>query len=226
MYKYLYFLGNTITSTINDQALTSSNNTIDHVKLNAMTEKFQKQQNKNTNNFNNNITKLSMLAVSGQSVHTLSYNCHNDNDQSIAIHRLSRWLEMRRTAFTTSIYHMLGLQMPKLRKKGQPNSTRDPSHSSKTNMNLDLLLDYKSYVSAVGEHDPVKHNKVTIEKNSKIPNNRTKPIDNNDTDDKKTKSTQFKKDVHDSFIERLVRNGKQQRRIGEINHNTFLPFQI
>lgn len=183
----------------------------------ADNKKYQKQRNKNT--FNNKITKLLMLTVTGQSVHTLSYNFHNDNDQSIAIHRLSRWLEWRQTAFVSYIYQMMGLKTTQ--SHGQLGGTRTHIHSSRINNNLDLLLDYKSYVSALGEHDSVKHNKVTIEKNSRLPNNRTKQIDNNDIDDKKTKSIQFDKDIHDNYIEQLVRNSKQQRRIGEINHYTF-----
>lgn len=214
MCNCLYFLGNSNTLTIIDQTINASYNTTDHIKQNVMDEnkKYQKQRNKNS--FSNKITKLLMLSVSGQSVHTLSYNCHNDNDQSIAIHRLSRWLEWRQTAFTSSIYHMMGLKTSQ--SCGKFGGTRIHSHSSRINNNLDLLLDFKSYVSAVGEHDTVKNNKVTIEKNSRQPNNRTKPIDNNETDDKKTKSIQFEKDVHDLCIEQLVRNSKQQRRIGKI----------
>lgn len=84
------------------------------------------------------------------------------------------------------------------------------NYNEKINNNLDLLLNYKSYVAAANEHK--LYDKVVIEKSSRL-SSRTKSID--DTDDKKYKSLHYEKDDHDLFIEQLVRNSKQQRRIGE-----------
>lgn len=189
-----------------------SSNSFDSVKQNAVTsaKKYQKHQNVNT--VSNKINKFVMLTITGQSVHTLSYNCHNnDDDQSIAIHRLSRWLEWRRTAFTAYIYHMMGLKNSLI--SSQFGSTKSNTQTSRIKNNLDLLLDYKSYSSAVEEQESFE--RVTFEKHSKF-SKRTK-LRENDTDDKKNKSFQYNKDVHDFYIEQLVRNSKQQRRLGKIN---------
>lgn len=168
----------------------------------------QKQQIIDTNK----ITKLLFLAVSGESVETLSYNCHNNSDHLIATNHLSRWLELRRHTITSYSYNMLGLKSSQLYNKFD-----NTENSTIINNNQDLLLDYKSYVTAVGEYE--SSNTVALGKNSR-PNSHTKLIDN-DTEDKKNKSLRFNKDSQDSFIERKVKNTKQQRRTGEIIiHNT------
>lgn len=186
-----------------------NSNSFDSMKQNAVTSIKNKHQNMNT--AVNKINKLLLLTVSGQSVHTLSYNCHNnDDDQSIAIHRLSRWLEWRRTAFTSYIYHMMGLKNSLI--SSQFGSTKINTHTSRIKNNLDLLLDYKSYSTAVEEQESFE--RVTFEKHSRL-SKRTKPREN-DSEDKKNKSLQYNKDVHDFYIEQLVRNSKQQRRLGKI----------
>lgn len=190
-----------------------NSNSFDSIKQNAVTSinKYQKHQNMNT--AGNKINKLLLLTVSGQSVHTLSYNCHNnDDDQSVAIHRLSRWLEWRHTAFTAYIYHMMGLKNSLI--SSQFGSTKINTHTSRIKNNLDLLLDYKSYSTAVEEQESFE--RVTFEKHSRF-SKRTKPRET-DLDDKKSKSLQYHKDVHDFYIEQLVRNSKQQRRLGEIDN--------
>lgn len=169
----------------------------------------QKLQTKNT--FINKSNKLLLLCVSGQSVHTLSYNFRKNDDQPKAIYRLSRWMEWRYNALTSSVYNMMGL------KNSQINSILNTDNNNKKiSNNLDLLLDYKSYVTAVNEYE--LYDKVSIEKISRL-SSRTKSID--DTDDKKYKLLQYEKDDQDLFIEQLVRNSKQQRRIGKsLNLNT------
>lgn len=188
-----------------------NSNSFDSTKQNVVTS-TKKYKNQNMNTASNKINKLLLLTVSGQSVHSLSYNCHNnDDDQSIAVHRLTRWLEWRRTAFTAYIYQMIGLTNSLI--SSQFGSTKMNTHTSRIKNNLDLLLDYKSYSTAVEELESFE--KVTFEKHSKF-SKRTKPREN-DSDDKKNKSLQYNKDVHDFYIEQLVRNSKQQRRLGEIN---------
>lgn len=165
---------------------------------------YKKKHTKNI--FSNKSSKLLLLCISGQSVHTLSYNFRKNDDQPVAIHRLSQWLEWRRNTFTLSIYDMMGL------KNSQINDIFNNTGNKITGLsnNLDLLLDYKGYVTTVSEHE--LYDKVAIEKSSRL-NTRTKSID--DPDDKKYKSMQYEKDEQDLFIEQLVRNSKQQRRIGD-----------
>jgi len=188
-----------------------NNDTDENVKQNTVSDCKKLQNPQKINTCDDKITKLFLLAVSGQSVHALSYNCHKNEDQPIAIKRLSRWLEWRSIAFTSSIYHMIGLRNPKI--YGRFGSTQIKSLSSRINNNLDLLLDYKNYVAIVEEHE--SHEKIFVEKNFRINNRSIKPLDN-DTEDKKNKPLNYKKDVRDLCIERLVRNSKQQRRTGEI----------
>lgn len=203
---YLYIIGDSTVFIENDQSInlvTLNNCTNDNIlKPNIATDgkKYQKQQIMDTNK----VTKLLLLAVSGESVHTLSYNCHN-TDQTIAINRLCRWLEWRSKVTTSSIYNMLGLRNSQLYGSfGNPEI-----HSSKVN-NQDLLLDYKNYVTADEEYE--SYNKITIGKINRLTSH-IKSIDT-DTDDKKNKSLQFNKDSHDTFIEQLVKTTKQQRRTG------------
>lgn len=167
---------------------------------------------------NSKITKLFLLAVSGQSVHTLSYNCHNNNEQPAAIHHLSHWLELRRATFELSIYRMMGLKNALTYDK--ISCVRVNKLLPKTKNNPDMLLDYTSYVAIVGDHE--SHNKInndklsqTSSRNNSYKSNLSKSI-NNAADDKKIKSKSSKKDVHDFYIEQLVRNSKKQRRIGKI----------
>lgn len=208
---YLYFtVNNSIeTLTTDDQPLILINDTDENTiqKTVSDNKKHQKPQKISTCE---KITKLFLLAVSGQSVHALSYNCHKNEDQPIAIQRLSRWLEWRNIAFTSSIYHMIGLRNSKI--YGQFGNSQINCHSSRINNNLELLLDYKNYVAIVGEHE--SYEKIFIEKNFRL-NNRgsTKPLDN-DMEDKKNKPLNYTKDIQDSYIERLVRNNKQRRRTG------------
>lgn len=216
---YLYFTVNIETLTTDDQSMTLINDTDENIIQNTVSDnsKHQKPQKINTCE---KITKLFLLAVSGESVHALSYNCHKNEDQPIAIQRLSRWLEWRSIAFTSSIYHMIGLRNPKI--YGQFGSPEIISHSSRINNNLELLLDYKNYVAVVGEHESFE--KIFFEKNFRI-NNRgsIKPLDN-DTEDKKNKPLNYTKDVQDSYIERLVRNSKQRRRTGRFIYLMYLSF--
>jgi len=73
-----------------------------------------------------------------------------------------------------------------------------------------MLLDYKSYAAAIGEHN--LYDRFNIEKNNRlIGRNKS----NDDTDVKRNKSVQYEKDVQDLFLEKLVKNTKQQRRLGE-----------
>lgn len=203
---YLYFIGDS-TTIKNDQSfnLVTLNTSTNNIKQNIVTDgkKYQKQQIMDTNK----VTKLLLLAVSGESVHTLSYNCHNNTDQHIAINRLCRWLEWRSKIITSSSYNMMGLKNSQV--YGQFVNAEFNGYSLKIN-NQDLLLDYKSYVTTDGEYE--SGNKITIGKISRSTSH-TKSIDN-DTDDKKNKSLQFNKDSHDLFIERLVKTTKQQRRTG------------
>jgi len=115
---------------------------------------------------------------------------------------------------------MIGLRNSKI--YSQFGSTQIKNHSSRINNNLELLLDYKNYVSIVGEYE--SYEKIFIEKNFRI-NNRgsTKPIDN-DTEEKKNKPLNYKKDIQDSYIERLVRNSKQRRRTGRFISLMYLLF--
>lgn len=199
--------------------MTLINDTDENVIQNTVSDskKYQKPQKISTCE---KISKLFLLAVSGQSVHALSYNCHKKEDQPIAIQHLSSWLEWRSIAFTSSIYHMIGLRNSKI--YGQFGSTQIKSHSSRINNNLELLLDYKNYVSIVGEYE--SYEKIFLEKNFRI-NNRgsTKPLDN-DTEDKKSKPLNYTKDIQDSYIERLVRNSKQRRRTGRFIYLMCLAF--
>lgn len=189
--------------------MTLNNDGDENVIQNTVTDtnKYQKPQKVNTCE---KISKLFLLAISGQSVHSLSYSCHKNEDQPIAIQRLSRWLEWRNIAFTSTIYHMIGLRNSKI--YGQFGSTQIKNQSSKINNNLDLLLDYKTYAAVVGEHET--YEKIFVEKNFRINNRGSKPLDN-DIEDKKNKPLNYKKDVLDSYIERLVRNSKQRRRTGK-----------
>lgn len=216
----LYFTDNIETSITDDQPITLNNDGDENVIQNTVdtnksdTNKYQKPQKVNTCE---KISKLFLLAVSGQSVHALSYSCHKNEDQPIAIQCLSRWLEWRNIVFTSSIYHMIGLRNSKIYR--QFGSTQIKSQSSKINNNLDLLLDYKNYAAVVGEH--VSHEKIFVEKNFRINNRGSKPLDN-DTEDKKNKPLNYKKDVLDSYIERLVRNSKQKRRTGKVKIIVYL----
>jgi len=214
---YLYFTVNIETLTTDDQPMTLINDTDENIIQNTVSDNTKHQKPKKISTCEK-ITKLFLLAVSGQSVHALSYNCHKNEDQPIAIQRLSRWLEWRSIAFTSSIYNMIGLRNSKI--YGQFGSPEIISHSSRINSNLELLLDYKNYVAAVGEHE--SYEKIFIEKNFRI-NNRgsTKPLDN-DPEDRKNKLLNYTKDVQDSFIERLVRNSKQRRRTGRFIYLAFL----
>jgi len=106
---------------------------------------------------------------------------------------------------------MMGLKNPFMSAQlsGTPMSS---GHFPRAVNNLDVLLDYKSYVAAVGEHG--LYEKFNPEKTSRpAGGGRNKSID--DADDKKNKSVQYEKDVHDLFLEKLVKNARQQRRIGE-----------
>lgn len=202
------FSGDMKISSDNDQLMTVSANVNESPKQNSVFDdsKCQKQQPAENPN-GDKISKIFLLAVSGQSVHALSYNWHNTDDQTVAIRRLSRWLEWRHSVFTLSVYQKLGLTNPLINSRFAVTG-----HLSRIN-NLDLLLDYKNYVSVVGKHEP-SNNKIRNEKNSRF-SSRGKPTDNNETDDKKTKPVQYDKDFQDLYIERLVRRGKQQRRTGE-----------
>jgi len=217
---YLYFtVNNSIeTLTTDDQSLTLINDTDENITQNTVSDS-KKHQKPQKNSTCEKVTKLFLLAVSGQSVHALSYNCHKNEDQPIAIQRLSRWLAWRSIAFTSSIYYMIGLRNSKL--YGQFGNSHI-SQSSRTNNNLELLLDFKNYVAMVGEH--VSYEKIFNEKNVWL-NNRgsTKPLDN-ETEDKKNKPLNYTKDVQDSFIERLVRNSKQRRRTGRYIYFIYLAF--
>lgn len=182
------------------------------VKQNAevavIDSKNSEKKQQPTNNNDVKIVKLLMLTISDQLVQTLSYNYPNNTDQSNAIQRLSHWLEWRHSVFTSSIYHMLGLTNRQIYGKScDPGIVKNRSSKN----NLDLLLDYKSYVAAAGDN---KEPSTTVDKNSRTNSNRTKPVDN-DMDDKRKKSIQYTKDIQDSFIEQLVKNSKQKHKIGE-----------
>lgn len=187
-----------------------SNNSNDSVKQNTMDVSKRYQNQKPVNTYNK-INKLLFLAVSGRSVNTLSYNCNIKNDQLFAINCLSRWLEWRQSVVTSSIYSMLGLKCKQI--YGQLSGTEINNHSSRINNNKDLLVDYKSYTTAIGEDE--SYGKNNIGRRSRLNSNQTKTIYNN-IDDKRKKSIPQKKDIHDSFIEKLVRNNKQQRQMGKI----------
>lgn len=211
----LYFTDNIETSISDDQPVTLNNDEDENVVQSTVdTNKYQKPQKVNTCE---KISKLFLLAISGQSVHALSYSCHKNEDQPIAIQRLSRWLEWRNIVFTSSIYHMIGLRNSKIYK--QFGSTQIKSQSSKISNNLDLLLDFKNYAAVVGEHE--SYEKIFVEKNFRMNNRGSKPLDN-DTEDKKNKPLNYKKDVLDSYIERLVRNSKQKRRTGKVKKIVYL----
>lgn len=205
---YFYFTGNTNILSNNDQLMASNNNINDTVKQNTVTDIKTYQKQPTSNSFNSKVNKLLLLVISGQSVHSLSYNCHKNDDQQI--HHLSRWLEWRCTSFTSSMYHMMGLKSPL--KTEQFDNFGINSRSAKISNDLDLLLNYKNYVAVVEERELCE--KVTIEKTSRLCN-RTK-LNDNDSNDKKNKSIEYDKDVHDLYIEQLVRNNKQRRRIGKI----------
>lgn len=194
----------------NDQLMASINIIHDSVKQSTVTDIKTNQKQPTSNSYDTKVNKLLLLAISDQSVHTLSYNCHKNDDQQISIRHLSRWLEWRCIAFTSSIYNMMGLKSPL--KTHQFGNTEKNNCSPKISNDLDLLLNYKNYVAVVEENE--LNDKVTVEKTSRL-SNRTKPNDN-DTNDNKNKSIEYDKDVHDSYIEQLVRNNKQQRRIGKI----------
>lgn len=154
------------------------------------------------------------MAISGQSVHTLSYNCHNNDDQLTTTHNLSHWLELRRMAFESSVYKMLELRDPC--KFDKINGSRINKHLSKIKSNPDILLDYKRYVAYIEENE---FNIKTIMENSSRRGSRTSKSavhNDNGTDDKKKKPLVFKKDFHDIYIAKLVKNYKEQRRTGEI----------
>jgi len=212
---------NTVSDSKKYQNQQEINDTDENVIQSTVSDSKKYQKPQNINIFEK-ITKLFLLAVSGQSVHALSYNCHRNKNggQPIAIQHLSRWLEWRNIAFTSSIYHMIGRRNSKI--YGQFGSTQIKSHSSRINNNLELLLDYKNYVSIVGEYEP--YEKIFIEKNFRI-NNRgsTKPLDN-DAEEKKNKPLNYRKDVQDLYIERLVRNSKQRRRTGRFIYLKYLAF--
>lgn len=155
------------------------------------------------------------MAVSGQSVHTLTYNYYDIDDQAITVNNLSNWLELRRTAFDLSIYSMMGLKSAQ--KSKEVNGARINNYSKIKN-NPDLLLDYKSYVTVVGTHE--SHQIVYNDKSNRQNKNThirscTKSTDKN-IDDKKNKSLNYKKDFNDLFIEQLVKNHQQQCRTGEL----------
>lgn len=178
----------------------------ENITQDTLSDCKKNQKEKKISTCDSKITKLFLLAVSGQSVHSLAYNCHKKVDQPIAIEHVSRWLEWRHIAFTSSIYHMIGLRNPKI--YGLFGNAKIKSHSSKTNNNLDLLLNYKNYATVIGGHE-------SYEKNFRLNNRNSKPLDN-DTEDKKNKPLKYKTDFQDSYIERLVRNTKQRRRTGKI----------
>lgn len=198
-----------------DQVIALSNTSNDDLNQNSITHSKTHQKQISMNN-DNKVNKLLLLAVSGESIHTLSYNCHDDDHQATTVNRLSRWLELRRSAFDLSIYSMMGLKSAQ--KSKQINGSRI-NNLSKIKNNPDLLLDYKSYVAVV-EHE--SHQKVTNDKfnqqnKSSHVRNCTKSADKN-IDDKKNKSLIYKKDFHDLFTEQLVKNHKQQSRTGELMH--------
>lgn len=206
----------------NDQIIELNNISNDDVKQDSITHNKTHQKQNSMNN-RNKVNKLLLLAVSGQSVHTLSYNCYDNDDQATTAHNLSSWLELRRTAFDLSIYSMMGLKSAQ--KSNQVNGSRINNYSKIKN-NPDLLLDYKSYVGVVGEYE--SHQKVINDKSNQQNKNThirncTKSTDKN-IDDKKNKSLIYKRDFHDLFIEQLVKNHKQQSRTGELMH--FIPYLI
>lgn len=191
----------------NDQSVNLSNNSNESVKKNTM-DVTKICQNQNAINSYNKISKLLLLAISGRSVNTLSYNCNIKNNQLVAINCLSRWLEWRHSVVISSIYSMFGLKCKQMYE--QCSDTEINSYSSRNSNNKDLLMDYKSYTTAIGEDE--SYGKINIGRSSRLNSNQTKSIYN--IDDKKKKS--HKKDIHDSFIEKLVRNNKQQRQMGKI----------
>lgn len=170
----------------------------------------EKQQPANKSNIKT--IKLLMLAVSEQSIQTLSYNYPNNNDQFITLQYLSCWLEWRNSVFTLSIYQMLGLTNHGI--------SSDPGiverHSTKHN--LDLLLDFKCYAAAVGDKEStntVDNNSIPVDKNNRKNSSIIKPTNDYDSEDKKKNSIPYTKDFHDLFLDKLVRNSKQQYKIGE-----------
>lgn len=191
-----------------------SNTSNDDVKQDSITHSKIHQKENSMNN-RNKVNKLSLLAISGQSVHILSYNCYDNDDQAITANHLSNWLELRRTAFDLSIFSMMGLK--NAQKSNEVIGSRINNYSKIKN-NPDLLLDYKNYVAVMGEHE--SHQKVNNDKSNRQNKNThkrncTKSTDKN-MDDKKNKSLIYKKDFNDLFIEQLVKNHKLQCRTGEL----------
>ncbi|VVC31045.1 Hypothetical protein CINCED_3A015141 [Cinara cedri] len=193
-----------------DDDISENNSVKENTALMVIDSNKYEKKKQPTNNSNIKIVKLLMLAVSEQSIQTLSYNYPNSSDQSTTIQCLSRWLEWRHSIFTSSIYHMLGLTNHGI----SCDSGIVKSRSTKSDLNL--LLDYKSYVTAIGANESttiIDNNSVTFDKYSRKSNSRTKQTNENDTEDKKNKSIQYTKDFQDSFLEQLVRNTKQQHKL-------------
>ncbi|XP_050530001.1 KICSTOR complex protein SZT2-like isoform X2 [Daktulosphaira vitifoliae] len=163
----------------------------------------KKNHKPSNNSINSKISKFIMLTASGCAIHTLSYNWNKNDDQSSAIQRLCNWLEWRRTAFTSSILHKMGL----INNRVYGSKINDHSVGSKNS--LDLLLDYKSYTTAIGDcesqNDKFINDKI-CKTSGRIKHNE------NEFDDKKNKPLHYEKDVQDIYIEQLVKTYKQQRR--------------
>lgn len=114
---------------------------------------------------------------------------------------------------------MMGLKHPCI--NNQLANTQISSYLPRTVNSLDILLEYKSYIAAVGEHNV--YDRFNMEKNSRM-SGRNKPID--DMDDKRNKSIQYEKDAHDLFLEKLVKNTKQQRRVGKLQYLLYVVVRI
>ncbi|XP_050434218.1 uncharacterized protein LOC126841666 isoform X2 [Adelges cooleyi] len=184
------------------------------VAINIGTHEEAKKNNGTSNNNNNDngriinrqkLSRLLLLAVSGRALHTLTYNWNNGgDDNSTGVRRLCGWLEWRRAVFSSAVLYKLGLINPRAY-----NATLS-SHSAAVKNNVDLLLDYKGYAAAMGDHheygERIGADKVT-RTSGRVKHNDT------DTEDKKIKSNVYEKDVQDLYLERSVRVYKQQRRL-------------
>lgn len=190
----------------NNQSVVSDDIKKDDVKQNILIENKKCQKQTMNQSCNKKLSKVLLLAVSSNSVHTLAYNCIK-NDQFIVIERLNRWLEWRQSVTLSSIYKKMGLTNSQL--YGQLGGPIIKGRSSANIDNLDLLLDFKSYANEIGENESRDN-----EKNSRL-SGRSKPNDN-DLDDKKNKPNQVDKDFQDIYIEHLVNDEKVQHHTGEL----------
>lgn len=194
-------------------------NALSSVKQITEADDTTKQKEKPIAHFDK-VTKLLLLAVSSQSVHTLSYNCHSSDDQLTTTHNLSHWLELRLDAFESSVYNMIGLRNPY--KYDEINGSRITKHLLKVKSNPDILLDYQSYVTYVEENEinlkslMDKSGQSSSQSNKSHVHNQNK-LHDNESDGKKKKHLVFNKDFQDLYIEKLVKNFKEQRRTGEID---------